>query len=353
MIQNVAITGGSGFLGNEIARQCRKNGWNVRAISRRVPAQNLDPAEEKIGVPALEFFKADISEAPEKLAEIFAGTDAVFHAAAKTGLCGKKKDFWKTNVAGTKNGIQACKKAGVKILIFTSSPSVVFNEMDISGGDETLPLCESKLSVYAETKTIAETQILDANCENLRTVALRPHLIWGKNDPHLIPKIIEQAAQNRLRIVGNGENKVDLTHVENAAHAHILAAKILGNAVFGGENFVPAEKISGKAYFISDGAPVLLWAWINDFFKKIGVPELRKDRAVPFKSALFAGMFLELFWKIFGVAGTPPMTRFAAFQLSKNHWFKIDAARKDLAYAPIADPEEKLAELVNFYKGKS
>lgn len=337
MCRKIAITGGGGFLGKAIVRQCLARGWQVRTLGR-------SPQAALAATPGVEFFKTDIAKDSAGLEKIFAGTDAVFHVAAKAGVWGKYKDFYKANVTGTQNVLNACRAAGVTRLIYTSTPSVTFNECEIDGGDESLPYCTSKLSHYARTKAEAEQLVRAANGENLHTISIRPHLIWGPEDPHLIPRVVEQASLGRLRIVGDGKNKVDLTHVENAAHAHLLAAESL----FRGET-----QACGKAYFVSDDAPVVLWDWINHFLESVGVPRLQSERAVPFKTAYFAGTLLEAFWKIFAIVGEPPMTRFVASELAKSHWFKIDAIRRDLGYAPIVDPAQTLAEFVAIYKGKS
>lgn len=337
MSKKIAVTGGGGFLGRTIIRHCLSRGWQVRAIGR---SEQPDLA----ATPGVEFVRTDISGDADALKEIFAGTDLVFHVAAKAGVWGSHKSFFKANVAGTQNVLDACRAAGVAKLVYTSTPSVTFNECEIEGGDETLPYCRSKLSHYAASKAEAEQRVRAADGNSLRTISIRPHLIWGPGDPHLIPRVVEQAAQGKLRIVGNGKNKVDLTHVENAAHAHLLAAESL---------FREETQACGNAYFVSDGSPVVLWDWINRFLEAIGLSRLRAEAAVPFKAAYFAGTLLETFWKIFAVAGEPPMTRFVASELSKNHWFKIDAIRRDLGYAPVINPDEAFSDLVNIYKGKS
>lgn len=335
MSKKIAVTGGGGFLGRAIIRQCLSRGWQVRAVGRSAQA-------DLAATPGVEFISADISEGSAALEKIFAGTDLVFHVAAKAGVWGARKAFFKANVTGTQNVLDACRAAGVSKLVYTSTPSVTFNECDIDGGDESLPYCRSKLSHYAATKAEAEQRVRAADGDSLRTISIRPHLIWGPGDPHLIPRVVEQAAQGKLRIVGDGKNKVDLTHVENAAHAHLLAAESL----FRGET-----QACGKAYFVSDGAPVVLWNWINDFLEAIGLARLRAETAVPFKTAYFAGTLLEAFWKIFAVAGEPPMTRFVASELAKNHWFKIDAIRRDLGYAPLVNPDTAFSDLIRENSG--
>lgn len=336
----VAITGGGGFLGKTILRQCCERGWRVRAIGRT-------SRPELSACPDVDFFPLDISLEKNvgELAKIFSGVDVVFHTAAKAGVWGKFRDFERANVAGTQNVLTACRSAGTRNLVYTSTPSVVFNGNAIAGGDESLPICDDKTpSFYARTKAAAEALVRAAHSPDLRTVSLRPHLIWGIGDPHLLPRVIAQAAQMKLRIVGDGKNKVDLTHVENAAHAHLLAAeKLLANdKVFDG-----TARGNGKVYFISDGKPVELWSWINTFLEAIGMPAIKQS--ISFKGAFFAGTLLEFFWKIFGVAGEPPITRFVATELSHDHWFDISAARRELGYEPLVSNDDGVRALAESF----
>ena len=229
----------------------------------------------------------------------------------------------------------------------TSTPRVVFSGASIAGGNESLPYCVSSLSPYAKTKAEAEAFVRAAHAPELRTVSLRPHLIWGPGDPHLLPRVIAQAAQMKLRIVGDGKNKVDLTHVENAAHAHLLAADaLLADAPALCGDAAPAG--NGRAYFVSDGAPVVLWDWINAFLNGVGVPAVAQK--ISFGNAYRAGAFLEFFWKIFGVAGEPPITRFVATELSHDHWFDISAIRRELGYAPVVSGDDGLRELIAAFR---
>ena len=71
---------------------------------------------------------------------------------------------------------------------------------------------------------MAEQLVMRANSAELATVSLRPHLIWGPGDNHLVPRLIQRAQTGQLRQVGAGKNLVDATYIDNAADAHLLAA---------------------------------------------------------------------------------------------------------------------------------
>jgi len=261
-----------------------------------------------------------------------AGVATVFHVAAKVGVWGRYQDFYRTNVEGTRNVLEACRRQGVGRLVYTSTPSVVYTGEALAGADESLPLTTACPSPYPLTKAIAEREVRAAHSPGLRTLALRPHLIWGVGDPHLIPRLVERARAGRLRIVGSGQNRVDLVHVENAVDAQLAGEAALAGSVAG-----------GKAYFITNGEPVVLWEWINQLLAALGEP--RVSRRLSLGSARALGLVCEAAWRLLPLKGEPPLTRFVATELAKDHWFDITAARRDLGYFPRISMAAGLVEL--------
>ncbi|RME37786.1 MAG: NAD-dependent epimerase/dehydratase family protein, partial [Planctomycetota bacterium] len=317
------------FLGEHIVRRLCERGDEVVVLGRR-----SYPHLERLGVRCL---RGDVRD-PAAVIRAVRGADVVFHAAALTGVWGRRRDFQSINVGGTKNILAACRKEGVPRLVFTSSPSVVFGRDDLCGVDESQPSPRRFLAPYPESKAEAERLVLCADGESLATIALRPHLIWGPGDPHLIPRVIERARRGKLKQVGKGTNRVDLTYIDNAVEAHLLAA----------DRLAPGSPCAGKAYFISDGAPVLLWDWINDLLHRLGIPPVR--RRVSYRAAYAAGAVLETLHGLFLPQREPPMTRFVASQLSKSHYFNIKAAKRDFSYRPIVTPEDGMERLVRWLK---
>lgn len=261
-----------------------------------------------------------------------AGVGTVFHVAAKVGVWGRHEDFFRANVLGTRAVIEGCRRHGVRRLVHTSTPSVVYNGRDLRDADETLPLTTRCPSAYPLTKAQAEREVLAANGATLRTVALRPHLIWGEGDPHLVPRVLARARAGRLRVVGRGDNRVDMVHVDNAVDAQLLAERAVEGVA------------GGRAYFITNGEPVVLWEWINALLCALG--ERPVTRRVPLGLARTAGALCEALWRVGGLKGEPPMTRFVAAELAKDHWFSLAAARRDLGYAPRISMAEGTARLV-------
>lgn len=331
---SVLVTGGTGFLGRRLVERLLAEGRPV-AILGRTPAPEL----EHRGV---RFIRAALDD-PAAVRAACAGMDTVFHVAAKVGVWGRYDDFYRVNVLGTRAILDGCRAYGVPRLVYTSTPSVVYNGRDLAGADESLPLTRSCPSPYPLTKAMAEREVLAANSPALRTVALRPHLIWGVDDPHLVPRVLERARAGRLRIVGSGANRVDLVHVENAVDAHLLAERALTWRPGG-------ASAAGKPYFITNDEPVVLWDWINDLLRALDRPAISKRLPLGVASAL--GRACELAWRVLPLRGEPPMTRFVAAELAKDHWFNISAARQDLGYVPRISMVEGTAELVRALRGR-
>jgi nucleoside-diphosphate-sugar epimerase len=323
------VTGGGGFLGSAICRRLRDAGHDVTALGRR-----HYPQLEAEGIPCVQ---ADLRDAVA-MRKSCADMDAVFHAGAIPGIWGPRNMFWETNVQGTENVIVACHAAGVQKLIYTSSPSVVFGNTDLCGVNESQPYPDRYLAHYPASKAAAEKLVLFANDATLATVALRPHLIWGPGDPHLIPRIIEKAKKGKLRIVGDGKNLVDIIYIDNAADAHLLAEKALSTG----------SPAAGKAYFLGQERPVELWAWLNDLLGRLKVPQI--NNGISYSAAYRLGGVLEGIFALIRSKKEPPMTRFVAAQLAKSHYFDHMAAERDFGYKPSISIQEGVEQTVAYFE---
>ncbi|HEX7632098.1 MAG TPA: NAD-dependent epimerase/dehydratase family protein [Lacunisphaera sp.] len=331
------ITGASGFIGGKIAERLLGEGRRVRVLSRR-PLPHL----AALGAEVIE---GDLDNR-EALRRGCQGTETVFHVAGKVGVWGSRREFFDVNVGGSRNVITACQQAGVARLIYTSSPSVVYNGGDLAGVDESAPLCLQAPCGYPTSKAAAEREVLAANSDKLATVALRPHLVWGPGDKNVVPRVLALAKAGRLKIIGSGRNKVDVTHINNVVDAHVLAEGALcGSQISNLKSQMPA---GGRAYFITNGEPVILWDWVNQLLRGVGIPEVTKHVSLPV--AYTAGGVLEALWRVLPLKGEPPMTRFVAKEMATDHWFNISAARRDLGYHPLVSVEQGTKELIEHMK---
>lgn len=342
------VTGGGGFLGRRIAELLLERNWSVRVFGRREYSD--------LAAMGVECCLGDLGSS-EAVRAACRDMDVVFHVASLTGVWGRRQAFFETNVKGTANVIHACIREKVERLVYTSTPSVVIGESNIEGGDESLPYAGKFLAPYPESKAIAERMVLDANgwdilpdappagvageaaVRHLGTCAIRPHLIWGPRDPHLIPRIVSAAKARRLAVVGDGTNRVDLTYIDNAAQAHLLAADELAGK----------GRCAGKAYFVGDAEPVSLWPWINNLLSQLGVRPV--TRRISVRNAYLAGSVLECIHTVLPCLGEPRMSRFVARQLSQSHWFSHGRARNDFGYEPIVASDDGLSRLIAWLRG--
>ncbi len=327
-MSRVLVTGGGGFVGKNIVTRLRARGLDVHVLAR-----GSYPELEALGCT---MHRVDLADTPG-VSRAMQGCDTVFHVAARAGVWGPRQAFEDANVRGTENVLAGCRDNGVQRLVFTSSPSVTFDGTDHLDASNDLPYPTRWLPDYPRTTALAEAAVLAAASSDLHVVALRPHLVYGPDDPHLLPRLLARARAGRLRIVGDGANRVSLTYVDNAAVAHLQAVDAL---VHDGA----ASPAHGRAFFINDAEPVVLWDWLNRLFGEVGITPVQVR--VPAGVAYGLGTLAEGVWSAFGREGDPPMTRFVARQLATSHTYSLAPAREAFGYAPDIDGDEAFRRTV-------
>ena len=326
----VMVTGGTGFLGGAICKELLRQNHTVYTVSRK-PAASL----ESTGINVCYGDLSDINFTEKSLNS---GIDSVIHCAGKPGIWGNYEDYYNSNVKATENIIAACLKNNIKSLIYTSSPSVVFDLKDQNGIDETEHYPKKYYAHYPKTKAMAEQIVMKANSDKLATVALRPHLIWGPGDRHIVPGIIKRAKMGKMLLINSGKNIIDTTYIDNAVYSHILALEKLNIG----------SKIAGNIYFITNDEPMESGKIINSMLKQAGIAEIKKS--VPEWTAYTFGAFLEFTYKITNRKEEPFLTKFSAKELACSHWFNITKAKNDLGYKPQVSIEEGLQSLKQWLK---
>lgn len=329
--KQVFVTGAGGFLGKALCQLLRSANINVIGFAR-----GDYPELVAMGVT---MFKGDISD-QESLYTALSGSDVVFHIASKAGVWGNKESYFKPNVEGTENIINACKVLNIRRLIYTSTPSVTFSGLDEVGIDESSPYAKQFLNFYGLSKALAEQNILASNSESLKTVALRPHLIWGPGDRHLVPRVLERAKAGKLKLVGKIDKLVDTIYIDNAVYAHLLAAVELNTK---------EAKCAGKAYFLSNDEPIFMADMLNKILACKNLPAVTKR--IPAGIAYAVGTLLEWSYLALRKQDEPIMTRFIAKQLSTSHYFDISAAKQDFNYYPLVNIEQGMQLLKKSLNG--
>ena len=325
----VLVTGANGFLGRYVVEQHAERGDEVVAFCRS------DAPD--FGFANVHVVRGDLTDA-STVRQTCRGVEVVQHVAGVAGVWGPWERYHNGNMLATQYVIEASRAAGVRALVYTSSPSVTFDGRPQEGVDESTPYPSRWLCHYPHSKALAEQSVLQAAGDDLRTCALRPHLIWGPRDRHLIPRLIERAKTGRLRRVGDGTNLIDMVYVENAAAAQLAAA----------DELLDGGAANGKAYFISQGEPVRCWEWIDQILALANLPPVRKQISI--RAAYAVGAVCEAVYRTFGLNGEPPMTRFVALQLGLPHYFDVSAARSDFGFEPTVTIDVGMQKLADWLK---
>jgi len=327
----ILVTGGGGFLGCHLARA-------LKAQAERHEVHTFHrgdyPALAEAGITQ---HRGDLGSVND-VNRACMGMELVFHTAAKAGVWGPYKEYYQTNVVGTQNIVEGCKRHDVRMLVYTSSPSVIFDGTDEEGVNEDEPYPKKYLSYYSRTKAEAERIVLEACDYRFRAVALRPHLIWGPGDPHLVPRVLSRSKAGKLRLVGDGSQRVDSTYIDNAVDAHLAA----------GQTLLKKKQFKPRAYFISNDEPLEMVQLLNKILHAGGEPPVTK--CVSPGKAYLAGWILESLYRIVGSKKEPIMTRFVARQLATAHWFDLSAAKNDLGYKPKVSIDEGMLRLAQWLK---
>lgn len=323
----ILVTGAGGFLGKAITKLLLQKGYKVRSYAR-----GKYPELEDMGV---EVRRGDLTN-ESAVIRAAKGCSAIFHVAAKAGVWGSHASYYQPNVLGTRNILMAQKAWGIKRLVYTSTPSITFDGSDQNGIDETAPHAARFFNHYQSTKATAERIVLNANSKGFRTVALRPHLIWGPGDTQLVPRILQLHRRGRLKLVDGGLKKVDAVYIDNAAAAHMIAFEKLADENSG---------IHGKAYFITNNEPWPMAEIINGILKARGLDPVKKS--ISSGTAYAVGTVLEKIYDLFRIQREPAMTRFVAKQLATAHWYSTKRSDLELGYQPqitMSEGMKRLAE---------
>jgi nucleoside-diphosphate-sugar epimerase len=321
------VTGAIGFLGGALARRLHGMGWDVTALGRN--AAKLNQLEDE-GMRVLQH------DLKEKGAMIAACKDQeiVFHCAALPSPWGNFEAFYQANVIGTRNVIRGCEEHKVKRLVHVSTPSLYFGYASRTNVKETDELPEP-VSNYAATKILAEQELDQAFENGLATIAIRPRALFGEGDTVIFPRLIPRLQTGRLPILGDGENIVDLTYIENVVDALLLCAESPANTL-------------GKKYNISNGEPVKIWELVNRICDELSMP--RPTRKISYKTANAAATAIEFVYSLIPYSPEPPLTRLTVSMLAHSTTLDISAARNELGYQPRVSVEEGVGRFLKWWK---
>ncbi|KAI7990313.1 3beta-hydroxysteroid-dehydrogenase/decarboxylase isoform 2 [Camellia lanceoleosa] len=345
------VTGGRGFAARHLVEMLiRYDMFSVR-IADLGPSIELDPSED-IGTlgQALrsgraQYVSADLRDKSQVL-QVCRGAEVVFHMAAPDSSINNHELHHSVNVKGTQNIIDACVEHKVKRLIYTSSPSVVFDGVHgIINGDESLPYPAKHNDSYSATKAEGEALVIKSNDINgLLTCCIRPSSIFGPGDKLLVPSLVSAARAGKLKfLIGDGKNMYDFTYVENVAHAHICAERALAS------ERIAAERAAGQAYFITNMEPIKFWEFVSLVLEGLGYERPRIK--IPVYVVMPIAHLVERTYKLLAPYGmkVPQFTPSRIRLLSCSRTFNCSKANDRLGYTPIVPLQEGLRRTIESY----
>jgi predicted dehydrogenase/nucleoside-diphosphate-sugar epimerase len=214
----VLVTGGSGFLGSALVRRLRERGEQPRVLLRR-------PAAPGSAVAGLDAVYGSLGE-PDVVDRAVAGVEVVYHVGA--AMKGGAEEYQAGTVCGTRNIVEACRRHGVKRLVYVSSMGV----LDHAGHPDDVPVNESsplepnpqQRGVYTQTKLEAERIVLAAvRAGAVNAVVIRPGQIFGPSAEQVSPNGVIGIAGQWI-VAGGGERKLPLVYVEDVVDGLLAAA---------------------------------------------------------------------------------------------------------------------------------
>jgi nucleoside-diphosphate-sugar epimerase len=320
-MSDVFVTGGSGFIGGRLIERLCADGHAVRALARS------STAAERVRARGAEAVRGELADVGAMRAGA-EGCELAFHAAATLGDWGRREDFERGNVQGTRNVLEACAGAGVRRFVHVSTEAVLLAGQPLVEVDETAPLRPDSPALYSATKARAEEAVLAANGGGLETVIVRPRFVWGIGDTTLLPRLVELARSGRLAWIGGGRHLTATTHVDNTVEGLVLGAE---------------RGHPGNTYFVTDGDPAVFREFVSSLLATQGVAA--PTRSVPRRLASVLAATGEAAWRLLPLPGSPPLTRFTYWVSAQECTIRIDKARDQLGYAPVKTVAEGLAEM--------
>lgn len=324
------VTGATGFLGMHVSLRLKEEGYEVFGIGRK------KDAGVRLVEQGISFIQADLSER-DTLRKTTQGADCVVHCAALSSPWGLYEDFYRSNVEGTQNMIDASIAGKAGRFIHISTPSIYFGRDHRLNVKEQDPLPRSFLNDYARTKWLAEERVVRALEAGLPAVTIRPRGIFGPGDNAILPRLMEANEQRFVPLINGGEALIDLTYVSNVVDAIVLAIKA-------------PESCIGETYNITNGQPTPLKDLLALAFRKLGTP--CNTRNIPYPVALWIARGMEGWYKRFQGGVEPPLTVYTVTALGKSQTISAKKAKQELTYTPSVSIDEGLDHFIKWWRNR-
>ncbi len=330
-MKKALVTGATGFLGGHLARHLHRLGWDVTATGRN------EQAGRQLMADGIRFVAADLRDR-ELILGACCGQEFVFHCGALSSPWGRYRDFYDSNVEGTKYVAEGCKLEDVERLVHVSTPSVYFDYKPRYRIKESDPLPARAANHYAATKRIAE-QWLEQRWqeEQLPVIMLRPRAIFGPEEQALLPRLLRASEQSGVPLLNGGEAEIDLTCVDNLLQAMLLCCDS------------PASTL-GQTYNISNGEALPFRELVRELFELLDLP--LRTRQIPYRAAYGVAAMLETAYRLLPLQGEPTLTRYTVSSIAVPHTLDISKAQHELGYTPTVTVKQGLRQFAEWWKAE-
>lgn len=296
----ILVTGASGFVGGRAVQRLRAAGHQVIPSGRR-------PARE-LRAPLDGYVQWDLT----REARTWSDLDAVVHCAAHVGDSGDTAAFDATNISGMRT-LLASLPEGARV-VHVSSASVYDFTAPLVNVAEDAPYPTQFLNPYARTKVEAE-RIVRGSGRSF--VILRPHIIYGPGDTHLMPGLKRALRFGWLPAYGDGMNQLSVTHVDNLADAIALA--------------VAPEAPTG-VYNVTDSVHAPVDETLRTLLARAGIAS--RVAYIPRGIAWPLAVLADALPALLRGRGDRTISRFLVCQMTQEFTLDIGKARAELGYSP-------------------
>jgi nucleoside-diphosphate-sugar epimerase len=317
----IAVTGGSGFIGNHLVKKLVSEGHNVKVLVRKT-----SNAELLKRLP-VKLVAGDIVDR-KSVESLVNDVEIVYHLAAQVYL-GSEDDFWNVNLRGTRNILEACLKWNINRFVHVSSIGVM-GSIKNPPCDESYPF--NPVTPYDRSKCEAEKFALRYHVEHgIPVTIVRPTVVYGPGNMYFL-RLYQLLQKGHFWFIGSMNNLMHPCYIENLLQGIALAS----------EN----PKAVGEIYIIGDEKPVSWTEYVETIAEVINVDPPTRHVSVSLMKVI--AFFYEFKSWMFG--GDPFLTRRWLDEITKDFAYDITKAKKDLGYEPEISLKEGISRTVEWYR---
>jgi UDP-glucose 4-epimerase len=327
-MKHVLVTGATGFIGVHVIRALKEKRLRINALVR-----NIDKARHLLG-DGVNFITGDILDTDHRLAEAVRDVDTVFHLVSKTHdfstHAGIENDYYRINVTGTRNLLEACRSAKIEHFVYFSSVKAMAENASHRIDEQFTP---QPTTAYGKTKLEAE-RIVRCFCDRHQCAAsiLRLPIVYGPGNKGNVLAMIKAIDAGWFFLIGDGSTRRSMVYVGNVVDAALAAAAV--------------NKVKDRIYIITDGVDYTLREIYETVAGELG--RRIKPLSIPLRLAKIAAVAGDVGHKITGK--TLPFNTDMFEKLTTSLTFSSDFICEDIGFKPKFTWYNTITETINWYR---